>query len=121
MMEKPAGARVSHSWEFSPGLPPGSSWSTRVRVLYGAMWVICSASWTEPSRSSPLPPPRAADRHNFLPGAPPMTTSEATDWMNHPAIRALVDQANMLALEERITLVKGLIPAIANGLSDEEY
>ena len=22
-----------------------------------------------------------------------MTTSEATDWMNHPAIRALVDQA----------------------------
>jgi hypothetical protein len=50
-----------------------------------------------------------------------MTTSEATDWMNHPAIRALVDQANALALEERITLVKGLIPAIANGLSDEEY
>jgi hypothetical protein len=50
-----------------------------------------------------------------------MTTSEATDWMNHPAIRALVDQANTLALEERITLVKGLIPAIANGLSDEEY
>jgi hypothetical protein len=50
-----------------------------------------------------------------------MTTSDATAWMNHPAIRALVDQANTLALEERITLVKGLIPAIANGLSDEEY
>ena len=50
-----------------------------------------------------------------------MTTSEATDWMNHPAIRALVDQANTLALEERITLVKGLIPAIANALSEEEY
>jgi hypothetical protein len=50
-----------------------------------------------------------------------MTTSEQTDWMNHPAIRALVDQANMLALEERITLVKGLIPAIANALSEEEY
>jgi hypothetical protein len=33
----------------------------------------------------------------------------------------LVDQANTLALEERITLVKGLIPAIANGLSDAEY
>jgi hypothetical protein len=41
--------------------------------------------------------------------------------MNHPAIRALVDQANLLTLEERITLVKGLIPAIADGLSDEEY
>jgi hypothetical protein len=50
-----------------------------------------------------------------------MTTSEATDWMNHPAIRALVDQASTLALEERITLVKGLIPAIANGLSEDEY
>jgi hypothetical protein len=50
-----------------------------------------------------------------------MTTSEETDWMNHPAIRSLVDQANTLALEERITLVKGLIPAIANGLSEEEY
>lgn len=51
----------------------------------------------------------------------PMTTSEETDWMNHPAIRALVDQANTLALEERITLVKGLIPAIADALSEDEY
>ena len=50
-----------------------------------------------------------------------MTTSDETDWMNHPAIRALVDQANTLALEERITLDKGLIPAIANALSEEEY
>jgi hypothetical protein len=50
-----------------------------------------------------------------------MTTSQATDWMNHPAIRALVDQAAALALEERITLVKGLIPAIADALSEEEY
>ena len=50
-----------------------------------------------------------------------MTTSPETDWMNHPAIRALVDQANTLALEERITLVKGLIPAIADALSEEEY
>ena len=43
-----------------------------------------------------------------------MTTSQATDWMNHPVIRALVDQAATLALEERITLVKGLIPGIAD-------
>jgi len=50
-----------------------------------------------------------------------MTTSDATDWMNHPVIRLLVDQANTLALEERITLVKGLIPAIANALSEDEY
>jgi hypothetical protein len=50
-----------------------------------------------------------------------MTTSPETDWMNHPVIRVLVDQASTLALEERITLVKGLIPGIANALSDEEY
>lgn len=50
-----------------------------------------------------------------------MTTSEATDWMNHPALRKLVEQANTLSLQERITLVKGLIPNIAKGLSEEEY
>lgn len=50
-----------------------------------------------------------------------MTTSKQTDWMDHPALRALVDQANTLALGERITLVKGLVPAIANELSEDEY
>ena len=50
-----------------------------------------------------------------------MTTTPETAWMNHPAIRTLVDQANALALEERITLVKGLIPGIADALSEEEY
>lgn len=50
-----------------------------------------------------------------------MTTSEATDWMDHPALRKLVDQANTLSLQERITLVKGLVPNIAKGLSEEEY
>lgn len=50
-----------------------------------------------------------------------MTTSPETDWMNHPVIRALIDQASTLALEERITLVKGLVPGIADALSEEEY
>lgn len=50
-----------------------------------------------------------------------MTTSPETDWMDHPALRSLVDQANTLALEERITLVKGLIPSIADALSEDEY
>ena len=50
-----------------------------------------------------------------------MTTSQETDWMNHPVIRALIDQAATLALEERITLVKGLIPGIADALSEGEY
>ena len=50
-----------------------------------------------------------------------MTTSPETDWMNHPAIRELVEQASALTLEERITLVKGLIPGIADALTEEEY
>lgn len=50
-----------------------------------------------------------------------MTTSQETDWMNHPVIRGLIDQATTLALEERITLVKGLIPGIADALTEEEY
>ncbi|MGH7510333.1 MAG: hypothetical protein ACREMZ_12805 [Gemmatimonadales bacterium] len=50
-----------------------------------------------------------------------MTTSEQTDWMNHPALRDLIDRANLLTVEERITLVKGLIPAIARALSEDEY
>ena len=50
-----------------------------------------------------------------------MTTSEETDWMNHPVNRSLIDQAAALALEERITLVKGLIPGIVDAQSEEEY
>ena len=50
-----------------------------------------------------------------------MTTSPETAWMNHPVIRDLVDRAAALALEERITLVKGLVPGIADALSEEEY
>lgn len=50
-----------------------------------------------------------------------MTTSRQTDWMNHPALRALVEQANALTLGERVTLVKGLIPALADELSPKEF
>lgn len=50
-----------------------------------------------------------------------MTTSPETDWMNHPAIRQLVDHAKTLSLGERVTVVKGLIPGIANELSEAEY
>lgn len=50
-----------------------------------------------------------------------MTTSKETDWMNHPVIRKLVHEINALALAERVTLVKGLIPGIAEELSDREY
>lgn len=50
-----------------------------------------------------------------------MTTSKETDWMNHPVIRKLVEQANELTLAERVTLVKGLIPGIVDELSPREF
>ena len=50
-----------------------------------------------------------------------MTTSSSTDWMNHPELRRLVDHTNRLTLAERITLVKGLIPAIADEQTPEQF
>ena len=50
-----------------------------------------------------------------------MTTSDETDWMNHPVLRRLVDEAKSLSVLERITLVKGLVPGIADALTEEEY
>jgi hypothetical protein len=50
-----------------------------------------------------------------------MTTSRSTDWMNHPELRRLVDDANRLTLAERVTLVKGLIPGIADEQTPEEF
>ena len=50
-----------------------------------------------------------------------MTTSKETDWMNHPVLRKLVIEINALTLAERVTLVKGLVPGIAEELSDREY
>jgi len=50
-----------------------------------------------------------------------LTTSKETDWMDHPVLRRLVHEINGLEIAERITLVKGLIPRIAEQLSDREY
>lgn len=50
-----------------------------------------------------------------------MTTSKQTDWMDHPVLRRLVHEINGLSLAERITLVKGLVPAIAEQLSEREF
>jgi hypothetical protein len=50
-----------------------------------------------------------------------MTTSRQTDWMNHPLLRKLVDEANAMTVAERMTLVKGLVPEIANEVSEREF
>jgi len=50
-----------------------------------------------------------------------MTTSPQTDWMNHPKLRELVEQANALTVAERLTLIKGLIPGVAHKLSPKDF
>ena len=50
-----------------------------------------------------------------------MTTSKQTDWMDHPEIRRLVERANSLTLAERITVVKGLIPGLAEALTSRQF
>jgi len=50
-----------------------------------------------------------------------MTTSHATDDLNHPVLRELVRAANALPLADRMTLLKGLIPEVARELSPREF
>ncbi len=50
-----------------------------------------------------------------------MTTSQETDGMNHTALRRLVEEANTLTLPERLTLLKGLIPGIAEEMTPRDF
>lgn len=51
-----------------------------------------------------------------------MTTSRQTDWMNHPILRRLVNEANeQLTLSERMTLLKALVPSIADQLDAADF
>ena len=50
-----------------------------------------------------------------------MTTSNETERLNHPALRRLVKEAEALSIEDRITLLKGLIPVVARDLSPKEF
>ena len=50
-----------------------------------------------------------------------MTTSRQTQDLNHPAIRELVNAANALPLDDRVTLLKALVPEIAREMSPREF
>lgn len=50
-----------------------------------------------------------------------MTTSPETEFLDHPAIRELVNDANSMTLPERLTLLKGLIPGIASEMSPPDF
>ncbi|HEX5829801.1 MAG TPA: hypothetical protein VFY16_02395 [Gemmatimonadaceae bacterium] len=50
-----------------------------------------------------------------------MTTSRETHTLDHAALRELVDRASGLPLADRVTLLKGLIPAVAREMSPREF
>jgi hypothetical protein len=50
-----------------------------------------------------------------------MTTSRETDTLDHAALRKLVDHASALTHADRVTLLKGLIPAVAREMAPREF
>ena len=50
-----------------------------------------------------------------------MTTSSETDGLDHPALREIVDKVRGLSLENRVTLLKGFIPSVADGMSTLQF
>ena len=50
-----------------------------------------------------------------------MTTSRETEGLDHPTIRRLVDEVNALALQDRLTLLKGLVPGIAEEMTPRDF
>ncbi|HEU4587830.1 MAG TPA: hypothetical protein VFS11_04240 [Gemmatimonadales bacterium] len=50
-----------------------------------------------------------------------MTTSSATDDLDHVTVRELVNRANRLPLADRLALIKGLMPGVAAELAPRDY
>jgi hypothetical protein len=50
-----------------------------------------------------------------------VTTSRETEDLNHPVLRRLVNEANALTLADRITLLKGLIPGVAEEMTPRDF
>lgn len=50
-----------------------------------------------------------------------MTTSKETQGLDFGDIRKLIDAAHALSLDDRTTLLKGLIPCITSELSPQDF
>ncbi len=50
-----------------------------------------------------------------------MTPSRETNSMDHPTLRRLVDEVGALTLDERITLLKALIPGVAEQMTPRDF
>ena len=77
-----------------------------------------------PSSSRSMP--RCSAERNSKPkfcqrGVQLMTTSEETADLNHTAIREMVERANSLTLQDRLALLKGLMPGVAREVTPREF
>lgn len=50
-----------------------------------------------------------------------MTTSRETDQLDHATLRRLVTEAASLALADRLTLLKGLIPGVTREIPPRDF
>jgi hypothetical protein len=50
-----------------------------------------------------------------------VTTSDETEGLDHPVLRQLVSSAREMSLADRITLLKGLIPAVAKDMNPRDF
>lgn len=50
-----------------------------------------------------------------------MTTSPETEELNHPELRTLVQRANALPLADRLTLLKALVPGVADAMTPRDF
>jgi hypothetical protein len=50
-----------------------------------------------------------------------MTTSTETEFLDHPALRELVNDANSMTLPERLTLLKALVPGLAIEMNPADF
>ena len=50
-----------------------------------------------------------------------MTTSEETEGLNFPELRAMVDAVHAMPIADRITLMKALIPSLTQQLLPTEF
>ena len=50
-----------------------------------------------------------------------MTTSRETEDLNHPELRRLITEASALPLADRVTLLKGLLPAVAKEMAPRDF
>ena len=95
----------------------------------GAAIVVTCNTISHASNAIDLVPDLAEATVRFLRPAPramppigdAITKSRETHALNHAALRKIIDEAHALSLEGRLTLLKGLIPSVADDLTPIDF